>query len=130
MPLIEPGIDTVFAGGSATIKSINLPDNVLEQLKQLGFSLSSYTRGELEDAVAACAYDGRLKDDPNAVTFRDGLHYSQHEKDEDEGITDINPYRGQPIRKQPLHKTFCERIKAERNILQGKEEEHCPYYGN
>jgi hypothetical protein len=60
--------------------ALRLPPQVLEELRRLGMPLWAYNRGELEDAVQACAVDARLVDDPHGTSFRDKLSLTFQER--------------------------------------------------
>lgn len=69
---------TVF-GKYTEVDGVSLPDNVLDELRRLGLPLSFFNRGELEDAVIACAVDSELADDENGINFRDKLTLTRRE---------------------------------------------------
>jgi hypothetical protein len=75
------GYSLACDGGGAEIKGVDIPKNVLDQLKRLGFPLFSYSRGQLEEAVQACAFDGNLIDDPDGEDFEDMLELTEDEKE-------------------------------------------------
>ena len=72
-----------IAEGSEIVNGVALPQNVIDQLRMLGISIAWYTQGELEEAVEACAFDGTLIDDDEGIDFRDRLHRTESEKDDD-----------------------------------------------
>ena len=87
---LQPAIDDGFldsqhiaktrGSNKVIISGVELSDNLLQELKLLGYPLLSYNRGELEDAVIACSYDRKLVDDENGHGFRDKLTLTAQEK--------------------------------------------------
>lgn len=80
------------------IKGIDIPLNVLRELQRLGHPIEQYTRGELLEAVRACAMDANLVDDPHGHSFSDKLTLTADEKKA----------------REPKKKSFCTDIKHER----------------
>lgn len=73
-----------FHNSDIIVNGVTLPQRVVDELRRLGISLSWYSASELEDAIAACAIDGELIDDDEGINFRDMLHRTDREKEEDE----------------------------------------------
>lgn len=65
--------------GGVTVNGVELPRDLVLQLQQLGVPLTSYTKGQLEEALQAYAMDGRLVEDHGATNFQDSLHLSSEE---------------------------------------------------
>lgn len=82
-----------------SVNGVRLPVHVREELRKLGLPLAAYTRGELEAIMAACTFDARLVDDPDGVNLLDKMTLTHHEKLEDAGATNFNPWR----RAKPQH---------------------------
>lgn len=68
--------------GVAIVNGVELPRNVIAELEKLGLALSWYNSGELQSAVAACAADGVLIDDPDGTSFSDKLELTPEETEE------------------------------------------------
>lgn len=94
------------------VNGVELPENVITELRQLGIALSWYSASELQDAIIACAYDSRLIDDEHGVDLKDKIKLTPSEKQskqrlfihryiEDEGRHPIYP---------PLNNTRNNRI--------------------
>lgn len=106
--------------GSIEINGVTLPHHVVMELRELGMPLLWYSRGELTDAVEACAYDRSLIANENGVHFHDKL---KHE--EPQISTSLNPYRRKKMRvttpEQPsedkphFFSHFCENIICQRD---------------
>ena len=118
------------------INGVVVPKLVADQLRQLGVSLSWYSKGQLEAAINGCSVDCNLIDDPDGANFFDDLKLDEHEREENEGEIDIDPYRRNKLNSlhgsvfaepdEPKHSpgefkrslfydpTFRERIKSER----------------
>jgi len=68
------------AGATMRIKGVDIPASVLRQLRELGIPIEHFTRGELQDAVLACAIDGDLVDDEHGTSFKDKLTLTKEEE--------------------------------------------------
>jgi hypothetical protein len=105
------------ADHGAMINGVYLPQNVVDQLRQLGISLSWYTQAELEDAVEACAFDGTLIDDHDGIHFRDKLELTEKAAEDEFGERHDSPYR-MSVRLRPWNVSpeakYRERIRRER----------------
>lgn len=103
-----------------TVNGVYLPQNVIDQLKQLGISLAWYTQTELEDAVEACAVDGVLIDDNKGIHFRDKLQMSEQMYEDEFGERHESPYRMNLLELKPWAQSpearYRERIKREREM--------------
>ena len=64
-------------------------------MRELGYSLEVFTPGQLQEAIQACAYDGKLIDDPDGVHFSDRLVKDHREAYEElyDNDTDVLVYR-------------------------------------
>lgn len=73
--------DMLTFAGEVIVNGVNVPLHVIEQLRQAGISAVSWlTQGELQDAVQATKYDGRLIDDDKGMSFRDKLTLTAEEQ--------------------------------------------------
>lgn len=112
----EPSIVSQWGGaeafnfvGDVVVNGVNLPLQVIEQLRQAGISAISWlTSSELQDAIYACKFDGQLIDDPGGISLRDKMT-----------LTHAEQQARRPQRKKP--RSFAEMILEERN---GKPHEH------
>lgn len=82
--------------GAVVVNGVTLPQNVINQLQQLGLPLSWYNNGELEDAVIACAFDGNLIDEDDDIPC--GEHYFTDEKKHMQELRRIAAELGEPVR--------------------------------
>jgi|GEM_PF-3257906 len=114
--------------GSIVVNGVPIPKLVADQLRQLGLSLSWYSKGQLEAAINGCSVDCNLVDDPEGINFFDDLRFDDRERAEAEGEVDIDPNRrhklsihGSVFTEPDEHKhsafydsSFRDRIRAER----------------
>lgn len=71
----------ILVGQDVDFKGVRLPDNVMRELVRLGGLLETYTIGQLQKAVNACAMDGKLVDDEHGVNFDDKLELTKEEQE-------------------------------------------------
>lgn len=65
------------------INGIELPPHILLELRMIGYPLTAYNRGELEDAINACSVDKIMLENPDAHSFRDKLKPKVPKKNEE-----------------------------------------------
>lgn len=97
--------------GDVVVNGVNIPLQVLEQLRQAGITAVSWlSSSELQDAVQACKLDGTLIDDPqgNPMSLRDRMQLTHEEQQ-----------TRRPRRKKA--KSYAEQILEER---EGKKPDH------
>lgn len=79
-PWLAAASRDVFCDGELILNGVSLPQNVINELRRLGITLSWYSAGELQDAVIACSYDSNLIDDEAGCHFRDKLQLTDDER--------------------------------------------------
>lgn len=62
---------------------LNIPDEVVRQLKEAGFNPEFLTEGELHEAACSYAADGNVIDDPDDTTLMGKLKLHAHEEQPD-----------------------------------------------
>ena len=93
-----------------------IPEGARAYLRELGFSLNSFTQGELQ-AINIAIADGHLIDDPNGTTLLDKLTLTADEAAkqralDDDGIPDdIDDDIPENLR--PRHKSFVALLKEQ-----------------
>lgn len=108
--------------GEAVINGVDLPQQVIEELRKLGIALSWYNAGELHDAINATHFDGQLVDDHHGVNFRDKLHHTEEEKEADEQSWYKHARMRVRNRKRKHQSQHCQDDTR-------KPEENCGYHG-
>ncbi|MEQ1789889.1 MAG: hypothetical protein ABL857_05535 [Rickettsiales bacterium] len=93
------------------VNNVQLPNNVVRELQRLGRSLKSYTHGELQSAVIACAFDGRLIDDPDGDNFMDKLVLTDEEVLEEKSRKERDCEREEEECVTNKIVSFCQRLK-------------------
>lgn len=101
-------------GHAITINNVQLPIQVVRELQRLGRALEWYSNGELNSAVAACAIDGNLIDDPHGVDFIDKLELTDAEKRKSQACNDDEEDRHKKCISDKIW-GFCKRLKESRN---------------
>ncbi len=67
-------------GNATKINGVELPDNLVAQLKQLGLELAWYNSWQLEAAVQATKVDCQLVEEAHGTDFIDKLELSHAER--------------------------------------------------